>query len=618
MKKILSLALAAMLLCSLFGCAAQPAANESATPTAAPAADVTAAPAPTAEPAPAPSEEPAPAETPEPLYKAGVYTGSAEGFLGDDVIVDVSLSDNRIESVTVTQCNDSNTVCVPAVERIPARIVESQSLAVDVITTCSFTSRAILRAVEDCIQQAGGDTTPLWAALPAPEKKDETVQADVIIVGGGLAGLSAACELADNGKNVVLFEKLSCTGGSTAISGGTIVGWGGALHDAVGIEDSAESLFAQWQQIYARDNLRENPQVEAEAWKNMIEAQPDCLNFLLDCGAVLYGPVDDMLGYWGDSRWIQGGTPEAPANAASGTYYTDALATYAAEKGVTIYYECPVTTLTQTGSAVTGVVAEGKTGTVTANADAVILACGGYSHNPALVERFIPEIPVEGSYWSMANNGATGDGILMAEALGADVYDTGYVCDMSCLTVEPGSYMSQVNNIFSNLVVDGNGTQVVYASDHIGLYLATAQKETGSVQYILDADSASAPACAANPDVANIHAADSLEELANELGIDPAALAATVAAYNASSEDRIDTAPYYGVTGQLAWFETIGGLRTDDSFRVLSTEGNVIDGLYAVGALVNGKFCNQTYPGGTMLLLCTYTGRTAAQAILAD
>ena len=208
-KKLLALLLcAALLLAALAGCANAPAADE---PTEAPASE-------TPTEAPAATEEPAA----EGVYTPGVYTAAAAGRNGD-VTVEVEFSADAIVSVSVREHTETAGIADPALERIPAAIVDGQTLAVATVSGATMTSEAILNAVADCVKQAGGDPEALQnasAGETAGEAEEYTV--DVAVVGAGGAGLFGALEAARAGASVLVLEKsATCLASNSNQIGGT-------------------------------------------------------------------------------------------------------------------------------------------------------------------------------------------------------------------------------------------------------------------------------------------------------------------------------------------------------------------------------------------------------------
>ena len=157
------------------------------------------------------------------IFKRGTYTGVSANGRNGEIKVEVVLSADKIESVTVGENSETAGIADPAIEKIPERIVEAQSLDVDTVAGATITSKAILEAVSDAITQAGADPTKLVANTGNKEVKEETLDANIVVVGGGAAGLATAVSAAYEGEtDIILLEKMSALGGNAIRSGGFI------------------------------------------------------------------------------------------------------------------------------------------------------------------------------------------------------------------------------------------------------------------------------------------------------------------------------------------------------------------------------------------------------------
>ncbi|SDE98880.1 Uncharacterized protein, contains FMN-binding domain [Fontibacillus panacisegetis] len=152
-------------------------------------------------------------------YKAGTYTGSAEGKNGE-MSVEVTFSDTEITSIEVKQGSETEGLAHPALEKIPASIVEGQSLAVDVISGATVTSNAIIDAVADCIQQAGGDVEKLRTKAIVKNGVNEEITTEVVVVGGGASGSAAALKASENGAKVIVIETTASPAEQGTMAGG--------------------------------------------------------------------------------------------------------------------------------------------------------------------------------------------------------------------------------------------------------------------------------------------------------------------------------------------------------------------------------------------------------------
>ena len=162
-------------------------------------------------------------------------------------------------------------------------------MAVDVVSGATHTSEAILAAVEDCVTQAGGDVEALKTAgnKTAAEKEAKTLDTDLVVVGGGAAGMAATIRAEESGLNVVLVEKMSFMGGAISISGGNQVVMGSDLQKQAGVsDDSVESMVEDFMANGANLNVGELIQLYAENVGATTDWLHDSvkLNFDLDGG----------------------------------------------------------------------------------------------------------------------------------------------------------------------------------------------------------------------------------------------------------------------------------------------------------------------------------------------
>ena len=176
---------------------------------------------------------------------AGTYTGEGQG-IGGAVKVAVTVEGGAITAVEVVEHAETAGICDPAIEKIPAAIVAAQSLAVDTVTGATVTSKAILAAAEQALTEAGADIEALKTAAPKVEQAEgETIEmtTDVVVVGAGGAGVAAAVEANDNGASVVLLEKLTQIGGTTATSQGMVGGYETKYTKALDVHYTFEEMY---------------------------------------------------------------------------------------------------------------------------------------------------------------------------------------------------------------------------------------------------------------------------------------------------------------------------------------------------------------------------------------
>ena len=570
-------------------------------------------------------------------YTPGTYVGKAQG-IRSEVEVSVTFDENSITNIEVTSHGETKNIADAAIEKVPAEILEAQSLDVDVVTSVTFTSRAIINAVEEAAKQASDDISSLTAKRTVEKENDETIDTDVVVVGMGLAGATAAVSAVDEGVKVVAIEKAGAAGGSSKYSGGFITAVGTKQAQEEGVTITADDYFASYN---AQEDLSEKKdETDRDAMKAMIERSASDIEFLDNHNEPITGPdgfgSDFKVWHYPADR-----TSAFDGEAAGADHIVQLMEWLNKQDNFSIYYNTPATKiLTDANGKVSGVECTRNDGsTLTVNAKSVVLATGGYAASKEMMERFCPDFPQE---WvlpyttsSMYN---TGDGITMAEALNADVYEDGWWMDLA-IGVDVGGYSTYFPDTLNGLinyanyfVTDGTGKRILNVNSLYGprsIVFAKAMEETGKIysiftkegfengiQFIEDNN---------RVDNKNVYKADTLEELAEMTGMDANTFVEQVNRYNEMCEKGVDEdlgqttlipigeGPYYAVDIKTITMGTIGGLKTDDDKHVLNKEGNAIDGLYAAGELINGKYFNQVYTSGCAQLLSLDSGIIAGR-----
>ena len=332
----------------------------------------------------------------------GTYTASADGRNGP-VAVEVTIAGDAIEKIEVVSHDETPGIGTNATDTLPGAIVESQSLGVEAVAGATVTSEAILAAVADCVAQAGGDAEALKAVEVAEKvpTREETVETQLVVVGGGGAGMTAAIRARELGLDVVLLEKMSFMGGAISISGGNQVVAGSQMQKDLGVtDDSVESMVADFMANGANLNVPE----------------------LITLYAANVGETSDWLESIGVTYNLEGGLHKLAeyshdrelAYTGSGAGAAEAMRNLVNEGGTKVLLNTRATELIVENGAVAGVIANDAETVYTIHADAVLLATGGYGYNKDLLEGDMKNALYYGPVSS------TGDGLLMATAEGVD------------------------------------------------------------------------------------------------------------------------------------------------------------------------------------------------------
>jgi fumarate reductase flavoprotein subunit len=449
--------------------------------------------------------------------------------------------------------------------------------------------------------------------------------AGVVVVGGGLAGLSAALSAVENGASVILVEKLGIPGGSSGYSGGGIGATGTSVQARFNIQDST----AAWRQLWVErqgQSLDKTASYPDWSWVDWLLPQgPAIIDWMISQGVV----YDRPEGYGVDpvERLHFPRKPGAEeGDKGNGAALIHYLVASAEKRGVEIRLETRAVDLILEKGAVTGVVVQTKTGEERLPAGAVVLAAGGFAQNPELLARFIPSLP---TVTSVASPGNTGDGILMAEKAGAALYENPWIIGLYT-GVAPRSPLGMLSYTAS-LYVAPNGNRVMNEAQHYALITNAAIRAGGVLYSIYDSGGPEAALIEQNLGQYAFKG-DTLQALAEAAGIAPAALAATIDTYNAYARAGLDQdfgkdpaflkevnqGPFYAVRMVPNIMGTIGGVKTRvETGEVLSTQGALIPGLYAAGENANRGFFNQVYMSGGALAVASTTGKAAGAAAAA-
>ncbi len=569
------------------------------------------------------------------IYTPGTYTGTAAGKNGD-VKVEVTFSANAIDSVKVVEHSETAGISDGAIENIPAAIVENQSLAVDTVSGATVTSDAILNAVADAVAQAGGDVEALKnAAAPAGEKEAKELSADVIVVGGGGAGMAAATRLAQLGKSVILVEKSGFLGGAISVSGGNQVVMGSQLQIDNGVaDDSVESMVADFEANGANKNNKEILTLFAEN----VGATTDWL--VASCG-ITFEEGLHQLGEYSHNREL--------AYTGGGAGFAEAMRKAVEEAGVQVLLNTKAESLIADNGTVTGVKAASSDADYTLTAGDVVLATGGYGANKDM----LTDEMKSALYYGPASS--TGEGIQMAQAVGAQTANMEYGKRYpNGIEVSEGMAKSTIaGNIvgwtMSAILVNKDGNRVVNEKASNRTILEEELKQEGGELYLLlDAETFEAwkaklaPAGISDADIEKYLEAngtttpvfahgETLEEAAAAAGINADNLKATVEKYNGfvakgSDDDfgraatyltkTIGEGPYYIVEQKPRFATTMGGLVINTSMQVLNESGEPISGLYAAGENC-GQVMGDDSPSGANNAWALTSGKLAADAIAA-
>ena len=517
-------------------------------------------------------------------------TGVGQGIDGD-VVVQVEADANTIYSVEVIEQNETPGIGSVAVEKLPGAIVEANSLLVDGIASATVTSNAIKTAVRAALAEAGLDAAAFEveqaAAVPA-EKTDETLDCDVLIVGAGGAGLTAAVRANQEGAKVLVIEKMPLVGGNSLKASGGMNCAGTKFQEAAGITDSGVQEFIE-------DTMNGGHQLNDLALvTTMAENSAEAVEWLESIGA----PLPKVAATGGTThKYLHSPEDGSPV----GSYLVAKLSEEAEKEGIEVMLNTRATELIMADGAVVGAKAEDDAHNYTINAKAVILATGGFGANFELMCKYNPSLK---NAVTTNHPGATGDGIGMAMAVGAATVD------MEQIQLHPTVYqatsmlVSEKMRSLGAILVNQEGKRFTNDLSTRDAVSAAELEQTGGYAYIIfdqnlvDHNKSAAQYIEQGMAVTG----DTYEALAEAMGVDVDAFVATMDTWNAAvaagvdeefgrnngMDDDLSTAPYYAIQIAPGIHHTMGGIKIDTDTEVIDTAGNVIPGLYAAGETTGG------------------------------
>ncbi|MBE5961174.1 MAG: flavocytochrome c [Lachnospiraceae bacterium] len=544
-------------------------------------------------------------------FKAGTYEGTAKGF-GGDVTAKVTLSSDRIEAIEVTGDSETSGIGSVAIEQLPGAMVAAQAVDVDGISGASVSSGAVKEAVTAALTLAGVDVNSLKPVVSdeTTEAKEETLDVDVVVVGAGGAGMTAALEAKAAGMNVILVEKAAYAGGNTLRATGGMNAAETELQKELGIEDSIE--------VFVKDTLEGGYNLNnVELVTVMAEKSSEAIDWLATIGAPL-----TELSFSGGATYKRIHRPAGGQGV--GSYIAEALIKNIDENEIPVYFNTTATEIlvNEAGEAV-GITAESKDTNYTINAKAVILATGGFGANEELYTSYRPEL--EGFVTTNVPS-ATGDGIVLAEEIGAGTVD------MEQIQIHPT--VEQTTSLLITESVRGDGAILVNQSgvrfgDELrtrDVVSASVIEQEGGYAYLVFDQQLRDELSAVEKYIDNgiVVQADSIEELAAELEMDADTLKTTVDTWNEAvlsqndtefgrdtgMEHTISEGPFYAIKIAPGVHHTMGGLEINTSAEVISTEGAAIPGLFAAGEVAGGIHGGNRI-GGTAVTDIVVFGRIA-------
>lgn len=616
-------------------------------------------------------------------FTPGTYEVHALGH-GGALPMKVAFSEKKIERIDIDTAGETEGLADVVFVRIPDKIIEGQTLNVDALSGASETSNAVLDGVAKAVKLAGVNPDIL-RKRPKPASSlnqgDEEYTCDVVVIGGGGAGLSAAATVLQHGKSAIVLEKYPAVGGNTIRTGGPINAadpeWQRTFDENPGERHTIESLlstdeseiheeyradfralkeeFARYEAQFGEGKgyLFDSPLLHrmqtyfggkrTDLQGNDIYGQYDLVKILTDRAlesvhwledigveydkSIVFAPVGAL--------WRRGHKPIKKY----GTAFILALSNYIAKMNGTIITDSSAKEFLIEDGEIKGMIATGVNGQkITVRAKAVVLASGGFGANTKMLQQY-------NTYWSniaddikTTNSYAmTGDGILLGQSVGAGLTGMGFTQMMPVADPNTGELFSGLQVPPENFViVNKQGKRFINEFAGRDVLTKAALAEGGLFYLIADDEIKKTAANTSQEKIdrqveeGTLFRADTLEELAVKVGMDPAILVDTINKYNRyveAGEDpefhkdtfslKVEKAPFYATPRHPAVHHTMGGLKIDTATRVLDNNDQPIKNLYAAGEVAGGIHAGNRLGGNALADIFTF-GRIAGQTALAE
>lgn len=555
-------------------------------------------------------------------FTTGTFEGIGNGLHGE-IKVSVEVKDGIISNVKVVDQKENEVLGKAAFEGITESVIGTNSTDVDVITGSTMSSEGFLEAINNALEKGN---VKLAASKEMEVKNIETEQTyDVVILGGGGAGMATAIEAAKNGASVVIVEKAGAVGGDTVLSG-SFNGAGTRFQKDLNIPDTSEVLFEDI--MKGGDNLS-NPElvrVLADNSAKTVEWTVDELGLELDT---------KFLAQFDIASYPRAHTPTIGSNVA----LVSVLEKKCKELGVTIVFNTRATELIMDSNnkviGAKGITNDNQEITFNSN-KGVVIATGGFAANFDMVGEYCPEK----ANYSITTNPKTlqGDGIIMAKNIGANLVGMEHVQTNPSGNPATGDLMlfAGYGKLDGGFVVNKDGKRFVNDAARRDVQCkAFLEQEDGIIYYVWGNEvdgkrnnyEVNKELFEKEKATGSIIKADTLKECADFFGVNYENLEATRIRYNEMVRKGVDEdfgrtsnltvteeGPFYMAKATPSVHHTMGGIEINTDAQVIDINGKVIEGLYAAGEVTGGIHGSNRLGGNAVTDALTF-GRIAGQNI---
>ncbi len=533
------------------------------------------------------------------------YIASADGF-GGDIQVKVSLKENKLTDIKILK-NSESEFTKPAFENIIQDVINTQSVDVDDIAGATYTSKGLKKAIKKAIFKSKIELVKIKKV----EQIFEDTKTDIVIIGGGGAGLTAAISAAEKGAKIILIEKMPMLGGNTNYATGGLNAANTSIQKLKGVEDS-EELFVQ-DTMKGGKNKNNIKLVEKMAYKSK-----DIIEWLAIRGADL-SDLGRLAGQNKDR------THRPLGGSAVGPNIVMALSETANKLNLDIRLNQKAINLLEKNGEIIGVeilLNSGKKYNIYSKS--VIITTGGFGANFDMVSELVPELK---GFGTTNQKGALGEGVVMLNKIGADMVDLNQI--QTHPTVVPSNSEMITEAVRGNgaILVNRDGKRFVNELETRDVVSKAELSQNGGTAYLVFDQGVrkSLKAIEKYNKSGLLTRGKNIEELAKKLNIPYLTFKESIEKYNEfvilkndkefsreNMQRELNQGPFYAVEVGPAIHHTMGGVKINEETAVLRNN-KVIPGLYAAGE-VTGGIHGANRLGGNAMTDITVFGKIAGEA----
>lgn len=515
--------------------------------------------------------------------EGGTFIGEADGKNGP-IKVEVTIEKGEITGIEIIENHESD-FTKTTFDEILATIIAQNTADVDVITGATMTSEAIISAVSDALSKSG--ITLVAKQANAENTVFTDTEADIVIIGAGGAGLTAAIEATKKGAKVIVVEKNSFMGGNTNYATGGMNAANTKLQAEKGVVDSAELFYDDT--LKGGHNLN-----DPVLLKKLTEESSNAIDWLTEIGASL-----TKLSRSGGQSVDR--THTTADGSPIGSYLMSVFEKNIIDLGIEVRLNTKATEIIAKDNQAAGIVVETNDGqTYSIHSKAVIIASGGFGANQELVVQYKPEL--EG-FGTTNHPGATGDAFYMLDALKVATVDMEQIQTHPTVVPVKNEMITEGVRGEGALLVNREAVRFINELETRDVVSKAILAQEGKTAFlILDSGVEERLASVSKyKKMGLLTEGATIAELAEKLGLDPVVLEETVTSYNTYFKNQNDEAfgrrvlageiakgPFYAVEVAPAIHHTMGGIKINDQAQVLNTSSEVVPGLFAAGEVTGG------------------------------